>query len=76
MSQFDPENSSLKLESSFKKLTKKSLFKKKKIDDVTHRKEPVSFTCRPVTGTIGDLLKEIKDEDKGVDHAAVFAQVN
>merc|ERR1711953_701398 len=38
------------------------------------RKEPVSFTCRPVTGTIGDLLKEIKDEDKGVDHAAVFAQ--
>lgn len=38
------------------------------------RKEPVSFTCRPVTGTIGDLLKEIKDEDKGVDHAAIFAQ--
>ena len=39
------------------------------------RKEPVSFTCRPVTGTIGDLLREIKDEDKGVDHAAIFAQV-
>jgi len=48
----------------------------KNIDDVTLEKEPVSFTCRPVTGTIGDLLKEIKDEDKGVDHAAVFAQVN
>ena len=46
------------------------------MDDVTLEKEPVSFTCRPVTGTIGDLLKEIKDEDKGVDHAAVFAQVN
>ena len=74
MSQFDPENSSLKLESSFKKLTKKSLFQK--IDGVTLKTEPVSFTCRPVTGTIGDLLKEIKDEDKGVDHAAVFAQVN
>ena len=39
------------------------------------RKEPVSFTCRPVTGTIGDLLHEIKQEDKGVDHAAIFAQV-
>jgi len=38
------------------------------------RKEPVSFTCRPVTGTIGDLLQEIKEEDKGVDHAAIFAQ--
>lgn len=38
------------------------------------RKEPVSFTCRPVTGTIGDLLKEIKEEDRGVDHAAIFAQ--
>lgn len=40
------------------------------------RNEPVSFTCRPVTGTIGDLLKEIKEEDKGVDHAAIFAQGN
>jgi len=72
--QFDSENSNLKLEWSFKKLTKESFFQK--IDDVTLKKEPVSFTCRPVTGTIGDLLKEIKDEDKGVDHAAVFAQVN
>jgi hypothetical protein len=40
------------------------------------RNEPVSFTCKPVTGTIGDLLVEIKGEDKGVDHAAIFAQVN
>lgn len=40
------------------------------------RNEPVSFTCPPVTGTIGDLLREIKEEDRGVDHAAVFAQVN
>ena len=39
------------------------------------RNEPVSFTCPPVTGTIGDLLREIKEEDRGVDHAAVFAQV-
>ena len=40
------------------------------------RNEPVSFTCPPVTGTIGDLLREIKEEDRGVDHAAVFAQVH
>ena len=66
----------MKLDLSFTKLTKKSIFQQKKIVDVTLGKEPVSFTCRPVTGTIGDLLKEIKDEDKGVDHAAVFAQVN
>ena len=39
------------------------------------RNERVSFTCPPVTGTIGDLLREIKEEDRGVDHAAVFAQV-
>jgi len=40
------------------------------------RNETVSFTCPPVTGTIGDLLREIKEEDRGVDHAAVFAQGN
>ena len=40
------------------------------------RNEPVSFTCRPVTGTIGDLLEQIKEEDRGVDHAAIYAQVN
>ncbi|CBY18930.1 unnamed protein product [Oikopleura dioica] len=38
------------------------------------RNEPVSFTCRPVTGTIGDLLEQIKEEDRGVDHAAIYAQ--
>ena len=33
------------------------------------RNQPVAFTCKPVTGTVGSLINDIIKEDGGV-HAA------
>ena len=40
------------------------------------RREPVMFTIRPVTGTVGSLVKDIIDTDGGVYKAEILSEVS
>lgn len=40
------------------------------------RSEPVMFTIRPVTGTVGSLVKDIIETDGGVYQAAILSEVS
>jgi len=40
------------------------------------RMEPVMFTCKPVTGTVGSLIQDIVKTDGGVYNAEVFTIVS
>ena len=40
------------------------------------RNQPVAFTCKPVTGTVGSLINDIIKEDGGVQHADIKTEVN
>lgn len=39
------------------------------------RGDPVMFTCKPVTGTVGSLLRDIQKTDGGVYQADCFTTV-
>ena len=39
------------------------------------RNQPVAFTCKPVTGTVGSLINDIIKEDGGVHHADIKTEV-
>jgi hypothetical protein len=39
------------------------------------RGDPVMFTCKPVTGTVGSLLRDIQQTDGGVHQADCFTKV-
>ena len=39
------------------------------------RNQPVAFTCKPVTGTVGSLINDIIKEDGGVHQADIRTEV-
>ena len=39
------------------------------------RNQPVAFTCKPVTGTVGSLINDIIKEDGGVREADIRTEV-
>jgi hypothetical protein len=43
--------------------------------ELPSRKQPVMFTCKPVTGTVGSLLADIIKTDGGVYEAGVYTMV-
>ena len=40
------------------------------------RNQPVAFTCKPVTGTVGSLINDIIKEDGGVHQADIRTEVS
>ena len=40
------------------------------------RNQPVAFTCKPVTGTVGSLINDIIKEDGGVREADIRTEVS
>ena len=40
------------------------------------RNQPVAFTCKPVTGTVGSLINDIVREDGGVTDCDILTEVS
>lgn len=38
------------------------------------RQENCEFTLKPITHTVGDFLKFLKEEDGGIDRSAVYSE--